>query len=49
MMEVRSLVNPTTWNWLWDDRDVVANYIGGDIRVRDDAEVFNKEDTIDTL
>ena len=21
IMEVRSLMNPTVWNWLWDDRD----------------------------
>lgn len=48
-MEVRSLVNPTTWNWLWDDRDVVTNYIGGYIRVRDGTEIFNEEDTIDIL
>ena len=27
MMEIRSLMNPTVWNWLWDDKDAVVSYI----------------------
>ena len=56
MMEVRSLMNPTVWNWLWDDRDrenAVISYVGEDEEVtttrHDGAEVFAAEDAIDTL
>ena len=30
MMEIRSLMNPTVWNWLLDDKDAVVSYIGED-------------------
>ena len=52
MMEIRSLMNPTVWNWLWDDKDAMVNYVGEDESVsvyRDGAEVFSAEDAINTL
>ena len=52
MMEIRSLMNPTVWNWLWDDREAVISYVGEDESIsvfRHNAEVFAAEDAIDTL
>ena len=52
MMEIRSLMNPTVWNWLWDDKDAVVSYIGEDESVsvyREGGEVFSADDAIDTL
>ena len=52
MMEIRSLMNPTVWNWLWDDKDAVVSYIGEDETIsvyREEGEVFSADDAIDTL
>ena len=52
MMEIRSLMNPTIWNWLWDDKDAVVSYIGEDKTIslyRQEGEVFSADDAIDTF
>ena len=52
MMKIRSLMNPTVWNWLWDDKDAVGSYIGEDETIfvyREEGEVFSADDAIDTL
>ena len=52
MMEIRSLMNPTIWNWLWDDKDAVVSYIGEDKTIsvyRQEGEVFSADDAIDIL
>ena len=30
MMEFKSLINPTVWNWLWDDKDAIISYVWED-------------------
>ena len=52
MMEIRSLMNPTVWNWLWDDKDAGVSYIGEDEPIsvyREEGKVFSADDAIDTL
>ena len=52
MMKIRSHMNPTVWNWLWDDKDAVGSYIGEDETIfvyRGEGEVFSADDAIDTL
>ena len=52
MMEIRSLINPTVWNWLWDDKDAVVSYTREDETIfvyREEGEVFSADDAIDTL
>ena len=52
MMEIRSLMNPSVWNWLWDDKDAVVRYIGENESVsvyREGGEVFSADDALDTL
>ena len=49
MMEFKSLVNPTVWNWLWDDKDAMISYVGEDDFVtvfREEGEVFAAEDAM---
>ena len=52
MMVIQSLMNPTVWNWLWDDKDAVVTYIGEDETIymyREAGEVFSAHDAVDTL
>ena len=52
MMEIRSLMNPTVWKWLWGDKDAVVSYIGKDETIsmyREEGEVFSADDAPDTL
>ena len=52
MMVIQSLMNPTVWNWLWDDKDAVVSYIGEDETIymyREEGEVFSAHDAVDTL
>ena len=52
MREIWSRMNPTVWNWLWDDKDGVVSYIGEDETIylyRNEGEVFSADDAIDTL
>ena len=52
MMEFKSLINPTVWNWLWDDKDAMISYVGEDNFItifREEGEVFAAEDAVGTL
>ena len=52
MMEFKSLVNPSVWNWLWEDKESVVSYVGEDEEVsvyRTNREVFAADDAMGTL
>ena len=52
MIEFKSLVNPSVWNWLWEDKESVVSYVGEDEEVsvyRPDGEVFAADDAMGTL
>jgi hypothetical protein len=52
MMEFKSLLNPSIWNWVWDDKDTIVNYVGEDEVVsvyRHEGEVFAADDALGTL
>ena len=52
MMEIRSLMNPRVWNWLWDNKDAMVSYIGEDETIsmyREEGEMLSADDAIVTL
>ena len=52
MMEFKSLVNPSVWHCLWEDKESVVSYVGEDEEVsvyRPDGEVFAADDAMGTL
>ena len=51
-MEFKSLINPSIWNWVWDDRETVVSYVGEEEYLsvyREGGEVFAAEDAVETL
>ena len=52
MMEFKSLVNPSVWNWLWEDKESVVSYVDEDEEVSvycPDGKVFAADDAVGTL
>ena len=52
MMEFKSLINPSVWNWVWEDKEAVVSYIGEDDFVTVShvkGEVFSADDAMGTL
>ena len=52
MMEFKSLLNPSIWNWVWDEKEAMVNYVREDDEVsvyRHEGEVFAADDALGTL
>ena len=52
MMESKSMINPSVWNWVWKNKEAVVSFIGEDDFVtiyHVEGEVFLADDAMGTL
>ena len=52
LIEFKSLINPSIWNWVWDNRETVVSYVRQEECLsvyREEGEVFAAKDAVETL